>query len=231
MTCKAATGHTLPSLFNAFSRKSTVKLLLLVLSAFALLGCASPEYAQYSKAQTDIAVARHAAEAAKYKALSEIASGGNGDAKVAAVMALALGGQGAQQPTLQAPQASQALQWASILVPGLTQVAGMRYNYLSTVAQSNNSASVSMSTNATFANLAGKIQAPGSITNNTLSGVGTLGSGAYSTTDRNDVTTPAPVVVAPVISPPVVITPVVPNTPVVITPVVSNTPTTAVTGP
>ena len=235
MTCKVATGHTLPSLFNAFSRKLAVKLLFLVLSAFALLGCASPEYAQYSKAQTDIAVARHAAEAAKYKALSDIASSGNGDAKVAAVMALALGGQGAQQTTLQAPQASQALQWASILVPGLTQVAGMRYNYLSTVAQSNNSASVSMSTNATFASLAGKIQAPGSVTNNTLSGVGTLGSGAYSTTDntlsgvgtlgsgaysttdRNDVTTPAPVVVSPVITPPVVIRPVVNNTPIVVT--------------
>lgn len=43
-------------------------------------------------------------------------------------MALALG---AGQSTLQAPQQNEALQWASILVPGLTQVAGMRYNYLS----------------------------------------------------------------------------------------------------
>lgn len=179
-----------------------------LLAALALTACASPDYAQYSKAQTDIATARHGADAARYRALSDIAATGDSSAKVAAVMALAMGSQGsAAQATMQAPQASQALQWASILVPGLTQVAGMRYQHLSAVVQSNNSAAVAQSTNAAFVGMAGKIQAPGSVTTNTLSGVGTLGGGAYATTDRNDttatdrhdVTTPAPVVVVPVI--------------------------------
>lgn len=195
-----------------------MKVIATLAIATLLTGCATGEYAQYSKAQTDIAVARHAADAAKYKAMSDIAASGDSSAKVAAVMALALGA-GAQQTTqIAAPQPNQALQWASILVPGLTQVAGMRYNYLSQQTQSNNSTTLGLSTNNAFVGLAGKIQAPGTITTNTLSGIGNLGSGTYGTTDRNDVTTPAPVVVTPVV-------PIVPVTPIV--PVVVNQNSTA----
>lgn len=207
--------------------------LLPLLSLLVLAGCANPEYAQYSKAQTDIAIARHTADAAKYKAMADIAAQGDSSAKVAAVMAMALGGNtNSAQTSIQAPQASAALQWASILVPSLTQVAGMRYNYLSTQTQSNNAAAVAISTNGTFASMgnsigsagvagntaladmAGKIQAPAAniTTTTTLSGTGTLGSGAYSTVDThavdNHTVTPAPVVVAPV----------TPTVPVVVTP-------------
>ena len=185
---------------------------ILILAALVLAGCASPDYAQYSKAQTDIATARHSADAARYRALSDIAATGDSSAKVAAVMALALGANTAQQPVIQAPQPNQALQWASILVPGLTQVAGMRYNYLSQQAQSNNATTLGLSTNNAFVGLAGKIQAPGANTTTTtattLSGTGNLGSGTYSTTDRNDVTTQA----AP-------ITPIVQIVPTVLQPV------------
>ena len=177
-----------------------MKTLTIILAALAMTACASPDYAQYSKAQTDIATARHSADAARYRALSDIAATGDSAAKVAAVMALSMGGQGnTVQTTMQAPQASQALQWASILVPGLTQVAGMRYNYLSQQAQSNNATALGMSTNSAFVGLAGKIQAPGSTftSTTTLSGTGNLGSGTYSTTDRNDVTTLSPVTVIP----------------------------------
>jgi len=195
---------------------------LTLLSLLVLAGCASPEYAQYSKAQTDIAVARHTADAAKYKAMADIAAQGDSSAKVAAVMAMALGSNtNGAQTAIQAPQANAALQWASILVPGLTQVAGMRYNYLSQQTASNNATALGISTNTTFAGISGKIQAPGPITNNTLSGTGTLGSGAYSTQDRHDVTSPTPVVVTPVtptvpviVNPPVVVTPPAP-TPIV----------------
>lgn len=181
---------------------------LAILMVVSLVGCASPEYERYAKAQTDIAVARHTAEAEKYKAMSEIAKSGDSAAKVAAVMAMAMGTGGSSQTVVQAPQASQALQWASILVPGLTQVAGMRYNYLGQKAASDNATALGVSTNSTFAAIAGKIQAPGAITtNNTntatnisktntntdntsntatntetiLSGTGTIGGGAYST--------------------------------------------------
>lgn len=200
----------------------------LTLAALALAGCASPEYAQYSKAQTDIATARHAADTERYKALAAIAASGDSTAKVAAVIALAvsMAPGGSPQSTVQAPQASQALQWASILVPGLTQVAGMRYQHLSAVTQSNNATALGVSTNGTFASLASNIQAPGSVTTNTLSGTGTLGSGAYSTQDRHDVTTPAPVVVPPVVQ-------VVPTviTPTVITPLVQVVPIFQETAP
>ena len=183
---------------------------ILILAALVLAGCASPDYAQYSKAQTDIATARHSADAARYRALSDIAATGDSSAKVAAVMALALGANTAQQPVIQAPQPNQALQWAQILVPGLTQVAGMRYNYLSQQVQSNNATTLGLSTNNAFVGLAGKIQAPGSTftSTTTLSGTGNLGSGTYSTTDRNDVTTQA----AP-------ITPIVQIVPTVLQPV------------
>ena len=203
-----------------------MKILALSLAALALTGCATGDYAQYSKAQTDIAVARHAADAAKYRAMSDIAASGDSAAKVAAVMAMAMGQSGGAQTTLQAPQTSEALQWASILVPGLTQVASMRYNHLSQQNASNNATALGISTNGTFTGIAGKIQAPGSVTTNTLSGTGTLGSGAYSTQDRHDVTSPAPVVVTPVVqivpitpTVPIVITPITPIVPIVITPV------------
>lgn len=196
----------------------------LIFFALTLTGCASNDYAQYSKAQTDIATARHAADAAKYKAMSDIAASGDSGAKIAAVMAMALGGNSGVQTTIQAPQASQALQWASVLVPGLTSVMGMRYNYLSTVTQSNNAAATAISTNSTFAGIAGKIQAPGAITTTTLSGTGNLGSGTYSTADRHDVLNTSPVITPVVQVVPTVVTPVVQVVPTVITPVVQVVP-------
>ena len=36
---------------------------LAILMVMSLVGCASPEYERYAKAQTDISVARHTAEA------------------------------------------------------------------------------------------------------------------------------------------------------------------------
>ena len=202
-----------------------MKILALFLSALVLTGCASNDYAQYSKAQTDIATARHAADAAKYRAMSDIAASGDSAAKVAAVMAMAMGQGSGAQATLQAPQASEALQWASLIVPGLTQIAGMRYNHLSQQTASNNAVALGISTNSTFSGLAGKIQAPGSVTTNTLSGTGTLGSGAYSTQDRHDVTSAAPVVITPVVQvAPTVITPIVQVVPTVITPITPTVP-------
>lgn len=199
--------------------------ILTLLCAVVLTGCSTAEYDRYAKAQTDIAVARHQAEAEKYKAMSEIAKAGDSAAKVAAVMAMAMGNNNSTTATaIQPPQTSEALQWASILVPGLTQVVGMRYNYMSQKVSSDNAAVLGVSTNNTFANMAGKIQAPGSISTTTLSGTGNLGSGTYTTTDRNDVTTPTPVVVAPpvpvIVAPPIPVI-VTPPAPVVVPPVVA----------
>lgn len=235
---------------------------LILIFALAMSACASPDYAKYTAANTAIETARHNADAAKWQAMAQIAGQGDATAKVAAVMAMAMGQGQAAGSTIQAPSASPALQWASVLVPGLTSVMGMRYNYLSTTVQSNNARDVAVSTNATFAgmgnsigaagiagntalvNVAGMIQAPaanitttlsgtgtmgsGAYTTNAnpiLSGTGTLGSGAYSTLDThavdNHTITPAPVVVVTPVTPvvPVVVNqPVIVNTPVVINP-------------
>lgn len=189
--------------------------LLIACAALALTGCASNDYALYAKGQAESDTARHNADAAKYKAMSDIAASGDSSAKVAAVMAMALGGNSGVQTTIQAPQASQALQWASILVPGLTQVAGMRYNFMSQQTQSNNATALGISTNSTFAGIAGKIQAPGAITTTTLSGTGNLGSGTYGTADRHDVLNTSPVITPVVQVVPTVITPVVQVVPIV----------------
>ena len=195
------------------------KLTALVLSVYLLGGCANTEYLAYSKAQTEIEVSKNVALSAKYKAMEAIAASGDATAKVAAVMALSMQGQGGSTggASIAAPAPNQALQWASVLVPGVTQVLGMRYNYLSTVQQSNNSAAVAQSTNASFVGIAGKIQATNT-TNTILSGTGSLGTGTYTTTDNTSVPTvvtqPIPTVVNPVV--------VTQPTPLVVNPLVVN---------
>jgi len=78
---------------------------LIILIALALTGCASDDYTQYAKAQSDIATARANSDAARYQALASIASKGDSASGVAAVMAIALGS-GSQQGQQQvaAPQ-------------------------------------------------------------------------------------------------------------------------------
>lgn len=195
-------------------------LLIVALASSLLMGCANTEYLAYSRAQTEIEVSKNLALSAKYKAMETIAQSGDATAKVAAVMALSMSSQGgnSQGASIAAPAPNQALQWASVLVPGVTQVLGMRYNYLSTVQQSNNSAAVAQSTNASFVGIAGKIQATNTTnTNNTiLSGTGSLGTGTYTTTDNTSVPTvvtqPVPTVVNPLVvtqPQPLVVNPVV----------------------
>ena len=138
-----------------------MKTLLAIIIALALTGCASPDYAQYAKAQEAIATAKGQADAARYKAMADIAASGDSAAKVAAVMALALG-QGGAGPAQQiaAPAPNAALQWASILVPSITQMYGIRANADVAMRSSDNAASTSIATTAGFVGLAGQIQAP-----------------------------------------------------------------------
>lgn len=196
------------------------KLILVSALLLSLVGCASTQqYTQYTTSQQAIAASKSSADIARYNALGALANSGSDTAKVAAVMALALSNQGAagQTQSIAPPQTNEAIQWASILVPGLTSIAGMRYNYLSTVTQSNNAAAVAQSTNSAFVGIASKIQAPAATVttstvttstdshdtsaNQTMSGTGVLGSGAYNTyanpvtTDDHSVITPAPVII------------------------------------
>lgn len=213
-----------------------MKILLIasVLTTSLLMGCANTEYLAYSKAQTEIEVSKNLALSAKYKAMEVIAQSGDATAKVAAVMALSMGNQGVSTSgtSIAAPAPNQALQWASVLVPGVTQVLGMRYQYLSTVQQSNNSAAVAQSTNASFVGIAGKIQTQNTTntTNTILSGTGSLGTGTYgvSSIDSTDNTSVPTVVTQPT---PTVVNPLVVTqpTPLVINPVVVPTVSTGTT--
>lgn len=196
--------------------------ILLLVAAMGLGGCATNDYALYAESNAKMQIAKSNAESEKYKAMSAIAASGTEAAKVAAVMAIALGGQatanGAAQ--LSAPQQSNALQWAQVLVPGLTQVAGIAANMRVATVQSNNATTLGVSTNESFVGIAGKIQAPAAnnttTTTETLSGTGVLGSGTYNTTDSHN---NVPVVVTPVVQ----VTPTVIN-PTIVPPVVTQNP-------
>lgn len=129
----------------------------------ALSGCASNDYDSYAKAQGDIARANSESQKARYEALSRIAENGTDSARVAAVMALAMGGvqtSNNQVPQVSAPQNSQALQWASLLVPSITTLASINANMRIGLANSDASARIAESTNTTFLGVASKIQAP-----------------------------------------------------------------------
>jgi hypothetical protein len=142
------------------------------ISILALTGCATDDYKRYSETQAAIASARSNAEVARYQALAEIARSGDSTAKVAAVMSLQMGvGQGASQPqqiALPRTAGDVALQWASILLPSLTQVYGINANRQVAITQSNNQAAVAQNTNNTFATM----NAAGHTSNVAISGQG-----------------------------------------------------------
>lgn len=131
-----------------------------VISILALTGCATDDYKRYSETQAAIASARSNAEVARYQALAEIARSGDSTAKVAAVMSLQMGSsQNTPQPQLLAPRSAGdvALQWASVLVPSVTQLYGINANRQIAITQSNNQAAVAQSTNNTFATMNGNM--------------------------------------------------------------------------
>lgn len=174
-----------------------MKKLILALAVLALTACATDDYAKYAEAQKAIASSKAGAETARYNALQAIATSGDTTAKVAAVISLtAMGAAQPAQSGISAPiPASQtALQWASILVPALTQTAGIVTNASvaklqsnnqtqQAIVQSNNSATVQVNTNATMRDIANMITVPEPVI----------------------VTQPAPVIVNPVVVQPTVI--------------------------
>lgn len=165
-----------------------MKLIASALAAIALTGCATAEYQAYA----DIHKAKAQAEAARYKALSDIAAQGDTAAKVAAVMSLNQGTAQAQSQ-IAAPKTvgDHLLQWTAALLPSLTNIYGINKQAQVGITQSNNARELGVSTNSTFLGMAGKIQAPGAVTNTTttLSGTGSMGSGAYNYTPSTSTST------------------------------------------
>jgi len=128
-------------------------------------GCASTDYKLYAEATSDIEVAKHNAEAEKYKAIAAIGASGTETAKVAAIMSMTMGGQPQQGTNLRAPESTgdKALRWASIVVPTLMQGYGINATTRLGMNQSNNNVLTTQSTNSAFVGMAGKIQAPATV--------------------------------------------------------------------
>lgn len=118
-----------------------------------LTGCASHSeyYAAIERAnalQVEATQARAAADADRISALSLLADSGDESTKIAAVVSLALMGQGSsEQPQMiqPRPQQSEALQWAQTLVPFAGLAMQSYYGYSLGKVQSNNSAEVAIS--------------------------------------------------------------------------------------
>lgn len=177
-----------------------MKKILIAVGALILAGCSTAgDYYKSVEASNahnvQLAKAHAEAEAVRYQALMRIAESGDATAKVAATMALALGaGTRQAQAAVAQPQRSEALEWASILVPGVTQGLSIYYNTKASINANNNATRLGINTNATFGQFASEINAPVVVTQ----------------PDPVIVTQPTPLVVeqpAPVIVNPVVVQP------------------------
>lgn len=172
---------------------------LFVVACLALLGgCASSEqYAAYVLGEKARAEAKAASDIARYQALALVGASGDEAAKVAAVISIAGGGAQPQQsgPGLAPPRsgADTALQWASILVPGLTQAYSINRNTALAARQSDNALAATQSTNQTMLGFGQLINSPVVVTQ----------------PDPVIVTQPAPVIVNPVVVQPEVVQPTV----------------------
>ena len=120
-----------------------------------LTGCAtSKEYASYLAAHQAAHEAKASAEKARYAAIAEIAkNSADPSARTAAVMALAMG-KSESQVAPPAPPQDKVLQWASILMPTLTNIATAGFSYRAGVVASNNSRDVTIAGYNTFGTMA-----------------------------------------------------------------------------
>lgn len=143
-----------------------MKVVLIAFAASLLAGCATPiEYYKSIEASNAalVSAARAQAEAdvVRFNVLMRIAESGDATAKVAATMALALGGsRPAPTPAVAAQPQNEALQWASVLVPGVTQGLMGYYGMRTNMRMSDNSTLLGLSTNQTFGVLAADISKP-----------------------------------------------------------------------
>lgn len=167
-----------------------MKLILPLVLALTLTGCATAEYQAYA----DVHKARAQAEAARYAALADIAKQGDTTAKVAAVITLNQGNP-TNQAHVAAPKtwADQALQWTATLLPSLTTIYSVQKQTEVGITQSNNARELGISTNRAFVDIAGKIQAPAANVTTTTTTDNSVRTD--STHVPTVVTQPAPVVI------------------------------------
>lgn len=183
----------------------------LALAALALtLGACSNmgryyESVEHSNAtNVEIAKARYQADIAKYMVMKSVADSGDTAAKVAVVMAMAFenaGGQNTPKPTMPAQPQNEALQWASLIVPGIVQLGSGYFNLVQNTNASDNARILGLSTNSTFGMMAQEINDPTIVTQPAPTIV--------TQPAPVIVTQPPPTIVNPVIVDPVVVQPTI----------------------
>jgi hypothetical protein len=140
------------------------KVLTLLFVPVVLVGCATnTEYyaavAEANKQQAKIEQIKADKEAARINGLVELAKSGSEADRASATIALALSGRGAQgsekEAAVVAPRkpSSPALDWASVVLPFVGQVATGYYNFSLGETQSNNNRDVSLSQHEAFTEL------------------------------------------------------------------------------
>lgn len=139
-----------------------IKLITLTLVALSLTGCATPNYTEYAQAQVKIAEANALAQKYKYEALVMMGKDASDVARVAAV--LTINQQNTQQNTsvLAPPKAAgeTALQWASLLVPSLTQMYSINANKELSLANTTASVQNNMITASSYTEFGKLINSP-----------------------------------------------------------------------
>jgi hypothetical protein len=181
------------------------KLIGIFMLALALVvsGCASTgtdknfamqieAYSSGQRANADVAKAKADAERARYEAIAEIGKTGDATAKVASVIALALGNgsaassaQPSSQPLPQLPEsdADKAFKWASLIAGPLTNVAQGFFGYKLGVVQSNNQTAMSIAnTNAFASTAAAGFGANTSIASSGFNAAGNIASAGFNST-------------------------------------------------
>lgn len=168
-----------------------MKAVLAVLLVLAT-GCASVDknYAAQLAAAQSIAQANGAARQEQVRQMGMIAASGDPTAKAVAVMAMAM----IQMPVMEVPRPpeSEALKWASVLVPAITNLGMGYWTYAAGKANSDNQREIALSTNSTFGAMGGFIasagvagypyvQAPGPVTTTTTTNTNTY-TNSYNTT-------------------------------------------------
>ena len=143
--------------------KRYISYFAVTVSAVALFGCASNDYAHYaaairSQAAAKALISKYAfdAQKAKYEAMSKIAENGDNTAKALASMSLGMSGNSAEQPAVVAstqndyglsrPESTsdKALKWSSILVNPVVTAYGINRQASLGEIQSNNSTTVQL---------------------------------------------------------------------------------------
>jgi len=138
-----------------------------VVLALMLAGCATPGYVEYTQAVAMQAQAHADARRATIAAITAMANNGDATTKTMAVVMLSLGA-GQAQPLPVEPPRDTALQWAAMIVPSVTALAGGYFGYRLGVTQSNNQA---MTTQSSYGTL-GAVAVGGYGSNSAIAGAG-----------------------------------------------------------